>query len=163
MKYGRRCQSDCFGFQLTMMPSSQLHRQPFFVLQFESIEVVIMPIYEYMCHGCQHKVTLYLQTHSTSPPPCPQCGNNTLDRVFSTFAVRKTHKDVYDSILSNNQLTRGMMRNDPKALAEWNRRMSQGEPVAPEYEETVERMDRGEMPPLQMAGTGSPVEESNTE
>jgi len=36
-----------------------------------------------------------------------------------------------------------MMRNDPRALAEWNRRMSGGEKVAPEYEEITERMRRG--------------------
>ncbi|MBM3149243.1 MAG: zinc ribbon domain-containing protein [Chloroflexi bacterium] len=122
-----------------------------------------MPIYEYMCPGCQRRVTLYLQMHSASPPPCPQCGSNTLSRVFSTFSVHKTCKDAYDSILSDNQLTQGMMRNDPRALAEWNKRMSQGEPVAPEYEEMVERMDRGEMPPRQMAGADPPVEESSTE
>jgi len=119
-----------------------------------------MPIYEYICHGCQRKVTLYLQTYPESPPPCPQCGSNTLNRIFSTFSVRKTCKDVYDNILSDNQLTRGMMNNDPRALTEWSRRMSQSEPVAPEYEEMVERMDKGEMPPLEMAGTGLPAEES---
>jgi hypothetical protein len=53
-----------------------------------------------------------------------------------------------------------MMNNDPRALTEWNRRMSQGEPVSPEYQEMVERMDKGEMPPLEMAGTGLPAEES---
>jgi hypothetical protein len=66
--------------------------------------------------------------------------------------VRKTYKDVYDDILTDNNLTRGMMNNDPRALAEWNKRMSQDEPVAPEYEEIVERMNMGEMPTPDMAG-----------
>jgi hypothetical protein len=39
-----------------------------------------------------------------------------------------------------------MMADDPRALAEWNRRMGQGEEVAPEYEEMLGRMDKGEMP-----------------
>ncbi len=38
------------------------------------------------------------------------------------------------------------MNNDPRALAEWNKKMSGGEPVAPEYRETLERMERGNMP-----------------
>jgi len=124
-----------------------------------------MPIYEYFCRSCQRKVTLYLQTFSESSPNCPQCGNNALNRLFSTFSVRKTYKDAYEGILSDNQLTRGMMGNDPRALAEWNRRMGQGESVAPEYEEMIERMDRGEMPPPEMAGTGtsSYTEESQIE
>jgi hypothetical protein len=39
-----------------------------------------------------------------------------------------------------------MMRDDPRALAEWNRRMSGGEKSHPEYEEITERMERGEWP-----------------
>jgi hypothetical protein len=44
-----------------------------------------------------------------------------------------------------------MMADDPRALAEWNRRMSQDEEVAPEYEEMLGRMDKGEMP-AELAG-----------
>jgi hypothetical protein len=54
-----------------------------------------------------------------------------------------------------------MLADDPRALAEWNKRMSQGEEVAPEYEEMVERMEKGEMP-AELAGTGisEPSEEA---
>jgi len=90
---------------------------------------------------------LYSPTFSNDLPACPKCGNDTLRRLLSTFSVRsKTYKDVYEDILSDSQLTRGMMADDPKALAEWNRRMGQGEEVAPEYEEMLGRMDKGEMP-----------------
>jgi hypothetical protein len=90
---------------------------------------------------------LYSPIFSDALPSCPQCGNNTLRRLLSTFSVRsKTYKDVYEDILSDSQLTRGMMADDPRALAEWNRRLGQGEEVAPEYEEILGRMDKGEMP-----------------
>jgi putative FmdB family regulatory protein len=105
-----------------------------------------MPIYEYWCYTCQRKVSLLLPVSSQVTPSCPQCGSNTLHRLFSTFSVRKTYKDIYEDILTDSQLTKGMMSNDPKALAEWNRRISQGEPVAPEYQDMLERMERGEMP-----------------
>ena len=105
-----------------------------------------MPIYEYRCHQCQHKVMLYHKTFSQSPTPCPHCGNDTLKRIFSTFSVRHTDKDLYDSILNDSQMVGGMMNNDPRALAEWNKKMSGGEPVAPEYEEMVEKMERGQFP-----------------
>jgi putative FmdB family regulatory protein len=106
-----------------------------------------MPLYEYWCDHCRGKVTIYSQTFSDDTPPCPACGNETLRRLISTFAVRsKTYKDVYEDILSDSKLTRGMMADDLKALAEWNRRMGQGEEVAPEYEDMVGRMEKGEMP-----------------
>ena len=105
-----------------------------------------MPIYEYWCSHCERRVAIY---HQVSPPTsltCPQCGGSELNRLFSTFSVRKTDKDIYESILSDSQLTRGMLEDNPKALAEWNKQMSRGEKVTPEYEEMVERMEMGEIP-----------------
>jgi hypothetical protein len=68
-----------------------------------------------------------------------------LTRLFSTFARLKTDKDVYENILSDSNLVKGMMANDPRALVEWSRRMegTEGE-KSPEYEEMMERMEKGE-------------------
>jgi hypothetical protein len=85
------------------------------------------------------------------PPPCPHCGTSELKRIFSTFSVQKTYRDVYEDILSDRELTQGMMRDDPRAIAEWNKRMSGGEKSAPEYEEITERMETGEWPIAQIA------------
>jgi hypothetical protein len=60
--------------------------------------------------------------------------------------MHKTYKDVYDDILSDRNLTEGMMRNDPRALIEWNKRMTGGEETPPDYEEITGRMERGEWP-----------------
>jgi putative FmdB family regulatory protein len=114
-----------------------------------------MPLYEYWCSQCQRKLMLYSPTFSNDLPACPKCGNDTLRRLLSTFSVRsKTYKDVYEDILSDSQLTKGMLADDPRALAEWNRRMGQDEEVAPEYEEMLGRMDKGEMP-SEPAGKGA--------
>jgi putative FmdB family regulatory protein len=107
-----------------------------------------MPVYEYRCNNCQRKVSIYLRGFSASPK-CPQCGSEDLSRLFSTFAVRGSYKDIYEDILSDKRLTDGLMRNDPRALADWNKRMSRGmedETIAPEHEEILERMEHGEMP-----------------
>lgn len=84
------------------------------------------------------------------PPLCPCCGYSKLKRIFSTFSVQKTYRDVYEDILTDRELTQGMMRDDPKALAEWNKRMSGGDKSTPEYEEITERMERGEWPVAQI-------------
>lgn len=44
-----------------------------------------------------------------------------------------------------------MSRNDPRAIAEWNKRMTGGEKSAPEYQEITERMEEGEWPAAQIA------------
>jgi len=105
-----------------------------------------MPIYEYWCDSCRRIFSSYRQSFSVPPPPCPRCGNSELKRIFSTFSVQKTYRDVYEDILSDRELTQGMMRDDPRAIAEWNRKMSSGEKSSPEYEEMTERMERGEWP-----------------
>ena len=105
-----------------------------------------MPVYEYRCNDCRRRVSLYIRGFSESPEPvCTNCGGKNLTRLFSTFARLKTDKDVYESILSDSDLVKGMMANDPRALVEWSRRMegTEGE-KAPEYEEMMERMERGE-------------------
>jgi len=105
-----------------------------------------MPIYEYRCNNCRRRVSLYIRGFSErSEPVCTNCGSKNLTRLFSTFARLKTDKDVYDNILSDSDLVKGMMANDPRALVEWSRRMegTEGE-KSPEYEEMMERMERGE-------------------
>jgi putative FmdB family regulatory protein len=109
-----------------------------------------MPVYEYRCNACRRMVSIYQQRFAAPSPPCPCCGSSGLIRVFSTFAVQKTFRDVYEDILSDSGLTQGMMRDDPRAMAEWNRRMSGGEKPPPEYEELTGRMERGEWPAAQV-------------
>jgi len=76
--------------------------------------------------------------------------------LFSTFALRKSDQDVYNDILSDTRLVKGLEGNDPKALAEWNKRISRGEKVSPEYEEPLEKLEAGEMPgPSISKGEGS--------
>ena len=83
-----------------------------------------------------------------------------LQRLFSSFAVHKTDRDVYEDILNDSQLTAGMLNDDPRALAEWNKKMSRGEKSAPEYEEMIEQMERGQMP---TKAPGENVQESEAE
>jgi len=109
-----------------------------------------MPIYEYWCNSCRRIVSSYRQSSSSLPPTCPRCGSSELKRIFSTFSVQKTYKDVYEDILSDRELTQGMMRDNPRAIAEWNKRMSSGEKSPPEYEEITERMEKGEWPVTQI-------------
>ena len=117
-----------------------------------------MPVYEYMCDNCRRRVSV-LMRDPRGKAKCPVCGGEGLSRRFSSFSVRGTYKDVYNDILSDNQLTSGMLRNDPRALAEWNKRMQRGmeDSYGPsEYDEHAERMEHGEWP--QVPGVTAPRE-----
>ncbi len=106
-----------------------------------------MPVYEYRCNDCRRKVSLYVKGFSDMlKAVCTVCGSENLSRLFSSFAVLKADKDVYEDILSDPRLVRGMMENDPRALAEWTRRMEGTAPgeMEPEHEEMMEKLERGE-------------------
>jgi putative FmdB family regulatory protein len=108
-----------------------------------------MPIYEYRCQSCRRRVDIFVQGFSPPEnPSCTKCGSKELSRIYSAFAVRKSKQDrsVYDDILSDGKLTRGLMHNDPRALAEWTRRMSRAadEDITPESQEIMDKLDKGE-------------------
>ena len=106
-----------------------------------------MPLYEYRCDSCHRRVIILVRALSKSAIACPSCGSTELKRLFSSFSVRKQGKSDYDDILSDSKLVKGLEDNDPRALAEWNKRMSRGEEeISPEYEDMLGRMEAGEMP-----------------
>ena len=110
-----------------------------------------MPIYEYRCGNCRRRVSIFSRGfESDSSLACPQCNSTDLTRLFSSFRIGKGdtyyRKDFYEDILGDHQLVRGLESSDPKALAEWNRRMmnATGDDIAPEYEDFQGRLESGE-------------------
>jgi len=125
-----------------------------------------MPIYEYRCKGCNRRLSIYVKGFSSPlDPTCSWCGSKELKRIYSSFLIRKSERlrsmDAYDDILSDERLVRGLETNDPRALAEWSRRMGQGldEESPPEMEEMLGRMEAGE--PLENIMGGEEGEEED--
>ena len=105
-----------------------------------------MPIYEYRCQNCKAKFSVLTRTFSEPPEvKCARCGAAEVKRLFSTFIRGRKDTDIYEDILSDQHLMRGMLANDPKSLAKWSRKM--GDTAggnAPEYESMMQRMEAGE-------------------
>jgi putative FmdB family regulatory protein len=111
------------------------------------LKIAAMPVYEYRCNDCHRRITLYVRGFSEMPKAiCTACGSENLTRLFSSFTMGKTDQDFYEDILSDRRLVQGMMANEPRALAEWSRRMegAAGGEVGPEYGEMMERLEKGE-------------------
>ena len=110
-----------------------------------------MPVYEYRCGNCKRRVSIFSRGFEIDPSAkCPQCGSAELSRLFSSFRIGKGdtyyRKDFYEEILGDHQLVRGLESSDPRALAEWNRKMmnATGDDIAPEYEDFQDRLASGE-------------------
>ncbi len=47
-----------------------------------------MPVYEYVCRGCEHRFDLLLpHSRADAPGPCPSCANGDVRRAFSRIGV----------------------------------------------------------------------------
>jgi putative FmdB family regulatory protein len=104
-----------------------------------------MPIYEFSCNQCQNKLSVFVRSMSSPVnASCDRCGSSDLRRLISRVAVLKSEGDLAG--LDDESMMSGFDENDPKAMAAWARRMQRqmGEEVGPEFEEMVERLERGE-------------------
>lgn len=104
-----------------------------------------MPIYEFACNQCKGQVSIFVRSMSSPVEgKCDRCGSTDLRRLISKVAVIRSGGDF--SSLDDDRLMAGFDENDPKAMAAWARRMQRemGEDAGPEFEEMVERLERGE-------------------
>jgi len=112
-----------------------------------------MPTYEYRCNDCGRKVTLQYKTYAEydqTTPTCTHCGSGDLTRLISRVAISRSVTsrlmsgawDDDDSALSDLENT------DPRTLGRVLREMSAevGEDIGPEFDEVVDRLERGESP-----------------
>jgi putative FmdB family regulatory protein len=104
-----------------------------------------MPIYEFACNACSNRVSIFVRSMSSPVSgKCERCGSDDLRRLISKVAVIRSAGD-FDS-LDDDRLMSGFDENDPKAMAAWARKMQRemGEDAGPEFDEMIEKMERGE-------------------
>ena len=106
-----------------------------------------MPIYEFRCQGCRRRTSVF--TRSLGAPEaaaCEHCGSAETTRVFSRVAVLRGEGGDYGGF--DESSLAGVDENDPRSVAKWVRKMSRemGEPMDPQMEAEMERMEAGEMP-----------------
>jgi putative FmdB family regulatory protein len=110
----------------------------------------LMPIYEYYCADCRKRVNVFFRTFSEasdSAARCPTCQGAHLRRLVSRVAVLKSEDSRMDD-LADSSMMAGLENEDPRALASFMRRMSgeMGEPLDPEMNEVIDRLEAGESP-----------------
>ncbi len=106
-----------------------------------------MPLYEYRCNSCQHRVTLLRSFSDTSRPRCPRCEGEDLTRLVSRVSVLRSEESRLESLADPGSLA-GLDESDPRSIGRWMRKMSRemGEDMGPEFDEMVDRLEAGESP-----------------
>jgi putative FmdB family regulatory protein len=108
-----------------------------------------MPIYEYRCHDCRRRVSIFFRSFSdiVDEPACPRCGGTHLTRLISRVAVVRSEDSRLDN-LSDPSMLDGLDEEDPKSIARWMRKMSAetGEDMPAEFDEVIDRLESGQSP-----------------
>jgi putative FmdB family regulatory protein len=107
-----------------------------------------MPNYEFRCNDCNHFFEVFqtYQEYGSSPITCPKCGSIEINRIIKPLRISRSEEDRFESFANPEQL--GGLEDDPKALGQMMRRMSQelGEDMGPEFDEVVDRLEKGQSP-----------------
>jgi putative FmdB family regulatory protein len=108
-----------------------------------------MPIYEYRCHDCRRRVSLFFRSFSDveEEPACPRCAGTRLTRLISRVAVVRSEEGRLDDMADPSMLD-GLDEDDPKSIARWMRKMGaeSGEEMPAEFDEVIDRLESGQSP-----------------
>ncbi len=116
-----------------------------------------MPVYEYRCAQCRHKMSVLVGPPPRLPRPLVSAAAiKKMSRLFSTFAVHKSSLGGLDSL--DDAGFGGMDESDPRAMAQMMRSMGgqMDEDMGPEFDEMIDRMEAGEgLDDMDYGGDGS--------
>jgi putative FmdB family regulatory protein len=115
-----------------------------------------MPAYDFRCDDCGRRVTLRYKTYAgydNATHTCPHCGSASLTRLISRVTVSRSSsaaRFMSDDMGDEQALNAAMddIGDDPRALGRMLREMRDevGEDVGPEFDEVVNRLERGDDP-----------------
>lgn len=118
-----------------------------------------MPIYEYRCHGCRKRTSVFVRNMGTAVKPrCEHCGGSRLSRLISRVTVVRSGGGSMDDL--DESMLADVDENDPRSVARFARRMrdEMGEDAGPEFDEAIDQMESGAFPDDDDAGGDWPMD-----
>ena len=109
-----------------------------------------MPAYDYRCNNCKRRIVLKYKTYAEydkAVPICSHCNSTDLIRLISRVAIAKSESSRASS-LDDESVMDDLANADPATIGRYMRQMSSelGEDLGQEFNEVVERLERGEDP-----------------
>jgi len=111
-----------------------------------------MPRYGYHCQNCGRKFRKFMSyaEYGSAQVACPYCESTDLKRLIDRVRMLKSEDarmDDLDSMFSSPDALDGL-EDDPQAMGRLIRKMSSemGEDLGPEFEEVVDRLEKGQSP-----------------
>ncbi len=105
-----------------------------------------MPIYDYQCSKCNRKTSIFVRTVSSPvDTTCPECGNQNLVRLITSFGISKSVADVHSAYSNPNDPG---YYNDPRNIGRWTEEKfeSMGMEIPSSVRDMIDGAREGEMP-----------------
>jgi len=107
-----------------------------------------MPNYDFVCHSCIKRFEVFISyaDYDNQRVICPFCGSCNTVRRISRVKIGHSEESRINSLSDPEQLMK--FENGPQALGQMMRNMSHdvGEDLGPEFDEVVERLEKGQNP-----------------
>ena len=107
-----------------------------------------MPTYEFRCKNCRNRFEIILSfvEYEKAVVKCSYCGSGEVNRKIGRIRVSRSDDSRVENFSDPSVL--GSMGDDPESLGRMMRKMSSetGEPMPPEFDEVVGRLEKGETP-----------------
>ncbi len=107
-----------------------------------------MPAYTYRCTECQRRFTIRMTyaEYDTATVICPYCGSNAVTRILPRVRMLRSETDRLAALADPQRMA--ALDENPQALGKMMREMeaSLGEDMGAEFDEVVERLEKGQSP-----------------
>jgi putative FmdB family regulatory protein len=107
-----------------------------------------MPTYDFRCKACGKRFDVFLSfnEYEKAEIKCSFCGSTDIQRKIGRIRVARSNDSRADELSDPSMLE--SMGQDPESMGRMMRKMSSetGEPMPPEFDEVVGRLEKGESP-----------------
>ncbi|HEY56976.1 MAG TPA: zinc ribbon domain-containing protein [Anaerolineae bacterium] len=108
-----------------------------------------MPAYSYQCLDCGKRFTVRMSyaEYGQRAVHCPACQSDHLQRIIRPVRMLRSEESRLEESLADPAML-DALDEDPRALGRMMREMSRelGEDLGPEFEEVVDRLEKGQTP-----------------
>lgn len=111
-----------------------------------------MPIYDYICLHCKRRFEIFMtySEYGKRSVTCTHCGSSSVRRRPPRVRVAKSEDSRIESLADDfsDPSALATLEQDPPSLGRLMRKMGRelGEDLPPEFDEVVDRLEKGESP-----------------
>jgi putative FmdB family regulatory protein len=108
-----------------------------------------MPTYDFICNDCNQRFEVFLTfaEYGKKTVKCTLCGSKNVRRRMTKVRIAKSEESRMEAMADDFSGFEGL-EEDPRAMGKMMRKLGKemGEELPPEFDEVVDRLEKGQSP-----------------